>query len=321
MSYVSALLWFIFLSISTAESVSQAVYGPDYFLKEGGLFPDWPIWNLGWAITLLVSTVIILFLPKLFSLILITFKQKQAKLYGGFFRLLTSVGAEVVFSMFLAPLRMLAHSKFVFATLLGRNVQWNPLPHEDSNTSWAEAFRFHGRGMLLALVWGAVVFATSRPFFWWLTPILIPLILAVPISVLTSRATIGKMFRRLGLFLIPEEISPPHELLMLNLALQGCPDGKRRERLCGHTGFVQAVVDPLTNGLHLAFRRDKRRMSEALVRRRRLLIQKALADGPEKLGQVEKMALLGDPTAVSELHQRVWELPDGGAARRWGLSQ
>lgn len=319
MSYVSALLWFLFLSISSAEAISQGLYEPNYFPSEGGLFPDWPVWNLGWAITLLVSTVIILLLPKLFSLVLIVVKQKQAWRYGGGLRLAMSVLAEVVVSMLLAPLRMLAHSKFVIITLLGRNVQWNPLPRDDNNTGWKEAFRFHGPGMLYALVWGGVVFMINPPFFWWLTPILTPLVLAVPISVWSSRATLGGRLHRWGLFLTPEEVSPSRELALLEASLQGAQKPGWPAHMGGKTGFVQAVVNPLVNGLHRAFRRDQRKISAPIADRRQRLIEKALANGPESLHRAAKMELLSDPASISELHQRVWELPGGAEARRWGL--
>ena len=143
---------------------------------------------------------------------LIIGKQRKARLYGGGWRLLFSFGAEVVASMLFAPLRMLAHSKFVFFTLLGRNIKWNPPPRQDNDTGWLEAFRFHGWGMVLAFVWGAAMFTINRPFFWWLLPVLGPLLFAAPISVFSSRVSLGRKARAVGLFLIPEEIAPPPEL-------------------------------------------------------------------------------------------------------------
>jgi membrane glycosyltransferase len=54
--------------------------------------------------------------------------------------------------------------------------------------------------------------------------------------------------------------------------------------------------------------------------RRQGLIEKALRDGPTSLRPEERIELLSDPAAFNELHQRVWELPGGDAARRWGIS-
>ncbi len=319
MAYGSALLWFLFLSISSVEAVSQAIIGPEYFSVKGGLFPDWPIWNLWWALNLLISTFIILLLPKLLSVVLIVFKQKRADAFGGPFQLLLSTCAEVLASTLLAPLRMLAHSKFVFLTLLGRNIPWNPPPREDNDTSWGVAFRFHGWGMLLALVWGGILFVVNRPFFWWLVPVLVPLIFAVPISVWSSRVTMGQKTRKRGLFVIPEELSPPSELVMAGASGQEVPDNDHSLPE-GVNGFVQAVVDPLVNSIHLAFRRQKGKMTEKLSESRQQLLLKALSGGPGNLLPKEKMEILRDPACLARLHLQVWELPGGEAARKWGTN-
>jgi membrane glycosyltransferase len=318
MSYVSALLWFLFLNISSFVAVSQAITGPDYFPDSGGLFPNWPVWNFWWAVTLLMSTFIVLLLPKILSVILIIFKQKNAADFGGSFRLLLSLLAEVLISTLLAPLRMLAHSKFVFLTLLGRNIPWNPPPREDNDTRWGVAFRFHGWGMILALVWGSVLFFINRYFFWWMVPVLAPLLFAVPISVWSSRVSLGYNTRKLGLFLVPEEISPPPELAMAWESRQH-QQKNVLSSLQDTSGFVQAIVDPIVNGMHLAFRRQKPNESGNLSNARHQLVLKALSDGPESLRQEEKMDLLSDPASLTILHRLVWELPSGDAARKWGF--
>ncbi|HBG19185.1 MAG TPA: glucans biosynthesis glucosyltransferase MdoH [Desulfobulbaceae bacterium] len=312
MSYVSALLWFLFLNISSIKALSQAIIGPDYFPVQGGLFPEWPIWNLGWALVLLTSTFVILLLPKLLSAILIIFKQKRAADFGGPVRLLLSLGAEIIASTLLAPLRMLSHSKFVFVTLLGQNISWKPPPREDQDTAWDVALRFHGWGMALALIWGGVLFLVNRPFFWWLVPVLGPLILAVPLSVWTSRKSLGKLTAKFGLFLIPEELSPPPELLSAGAAT-------RPPLPTDNAGFVLAVVDPYVNALHLAFRRQRRKVAKGIALSRHQLVLKALAGGPDGLRREDKVTLLSDPDSLDQLHALVWQIPDSQAARLWGL--
>ena len=320
MAYVSALLWLIFLSLSSAEAISQSLWGPDYFPIAGGLFPDWPVWNLGWALTLMTSTFTVLLMPKILSVALLVGRH-QADAFGGTWRLVLSFFIETLTSILLAPLRMLAHSTFVFFTLLGRNIQWNPPPRQDTQTGWSEAFRFHGWGMVLALVWGGALFIINRPFFWWLVPILGPLLFAVPISVWTSRVSLGRRARKLGLFLIPEEVCAPPELIVLASDSQ---QKRRRKSSFAFTkkddGFVQAVVHPYVNGLHWAFRRNKRSLTHAITESRRLLMAKALAEGPESLNKKEKLDLLSDPECIAELHRLVWELPGGAVAQQWGVS-
>lgn len=320
MSYVSALLWFLFLNISSIKALAEAIVGPDYFPVRGGLFPEWPVWNLGWALILLTSTFFILLLPKLLSAVLIICRQRRAADFGGPFRLLLSLFAEIVASTLLAPARMLAHSKFVFVTLLGRQISWKPPPREDRDTAWPVAFRFHGFGMVLALIWGGTLFVVNRPFFWWLVPVLGPLILAAPLSVWTSRKSLGQLAAKLGLFLIPAELAPATELAMAGAGPGGdrFAGGLATSPARGRPGFVLAVADPYVNGLHLAFR-QRGKVARGLSPARLQLVRKALAGGPAGLRREEQLTLLCDPEALDRLHLLVWQLPDGTGARQWGL--
>src|SRR5262249_10487074 len=73
-SYMSALLWFGFLTLSTIEAVRNALPPPDYFPHGASLFPVWPIWRPDWALALLVVIGLILFFPKALSIVLIALK-------------------------------------------------------------------------------------------------------------------------------------------------------------------------------------------------------------------------------------------------------
>ena len=53
-------------------------------------FPEWPVWHPQWALTLLATTAIILFLPKLLSALVILIKGR-AREFGGAAGLLASV--------------------------------------------------------------------------------------------------------------------------------------------------------------------------------------------------------------------------------------
>src|SRR6185437_16033942 len=98
LAYVSALLWFMFLTLSTAEAIENVLHQPDYFPHAHSLFPEWPIWRPDWAFYLMAVTAMILFLPKLLSVVLIVFKGRNAKAYGGTFKLMVSVVLEILVS-------------------------------------------------------------------------------------------------------------------------------------------------------------------------------------------------------------------------------
>ncbi|WP_313119984.1 glucans biosynthesis glucosyltransferase MdoH, partial [Pantoea septica] len=73
MSYLSAPLWFMFLALSTALQVVHTLMEPQYFLQPRQLFPVWPQWRPELAIALFSTTLVLLFLPKLLSVVLIWF--------------------------------------------------------------------------------------------------------------------------------------------------------------------------------------------------------------------------------------------------------
>ncbi len=318
MSYVSALLWFLFLGLSSAVVIVDFITIPKYFPTGHVLFPHWPVWHKEWAIILLLTTGVILFLPKFFSFLLIVLKR-GTRGFGGFFALLAGIFMEIVFSTLFAPIRMLFHSKFVFLTLLGRKIGWGGQQRDDQSTGWRQALRFHGSGMIFAMLWGAGMFYVSVSFFLYLSPILTALVFSVPLSVWSSRAGVGCFFGKLGLFRIPEEVDPPAELRQLATAIQARQAEPPAGALAAEPGFVRAVVDPYVNALHLAMLPQDRKVSPELAGHRRQLREKALAVGPAGLSNVEKKQLLIDPASMRYLHETVWELTDETLAGQWGL--
>jgi membrane glycosyltransferase len=211
-----------------------------------------------------------------------------------------SVLLESLSSMLLAPVRMLFHTGFVLTALVGLRAQWKSPPREDAETSWGEALQRHGLHTLLGVVWAAGVYWLNPAFLWWLLPVFGALILAVPISVFSSRVSFGKGLRRLGLFVIPEEVAPPQELRSLATHLL------RPEPVAG---FVDAVVDPLANALACAAGRVRQLQPAALRETSLRIVDEALIAGPEALTAKQKAALLGDAPALSRLHFKVWASP------------
>lgn len=86
MSYLSAPLWFMFLALSTALQVVHALTEPQYFLQPRQLFPVWPQWRPELAIALFASTMVLLFLPKLLSIMLICVKAPKSMASSGALR-------------------------------------------------------------------------------------------------------------------------------------------------------------------------------------------------------------------------------------------
>ena len=318
MSYVSALLWFAFITLSTTEAIYNALREPDYFPHGASLFPEWPIWRPDWAMWLLGITGMILFLPKVLSIVLITVREHSTKLYGGVIKLSASVFLEILLSSILAPIRMVFHTRFVIMNLFGRTVTWKSQGRDDAETSWGEAIRHHGSDTLIATVWGITLYWLNPDYFWWVTPIIGGLILSIPASVLASRVTLGEKARAAGLFLVPEEVDPPIELRDSHELMRRYRQRAKHLPSVERDGFVRAAVDPYVNGVHRALLGPPRRLRDAIRGRREALVARAVDEGPGALGARERALVLSDPALVDELHRRVWEVPDHTRAQRWG---
>jgi membrane glycosyltransferase len=318
LSYVSALLWFAFLVLSTVEAVVNVFREPDYFPNGPSLFPQWPVWRPDWAMALMGVIGMVLFLPKVLAIVLIVAKRREAAAHGGIVRLVASVLLEILTSSLLAPIRMVFHSRYVVANLLGRTVGWKSQGRDDSDTTWREALGHHGLDSLFASAWGILLYWLNPDFFWWITPIIGALLLSIPISVLSSRVTLGDRARRWGLFCIPEETAPPQELRDVQAAHAAALAEHKALPPRERDGFVRAVVDPYVNALHRALLGRSRSLSHELWARREALVASAVREGPDAVSDRERRVLLQCPASIDALHERVWAIDDEEAALRWG---
>lgn len=293
-SYVSAPLWFLFLLCSTALLATHTLIEPEYFLVPNQLFPLWPEWNPKHALALFTATAVLLFAPKLLSFTLIAIREPEH--FGGRVPLAASMLLESLLSALLAPIRMLFHTQFVCAALLGRAIGWKSPLREDAETGWREALNWHGLHMLLGLGWAAVVYWLNPAFLWWLLPIVGALALSVPISVYCSRRAAGRLLRRMRLLLAPEEVAMPRELRWTFSLAQTAPKPP---------GLIEAATDPSLNALLCTQGKVRRDSSGEAATCRALLVEHAASAGPAALAANEKAALLDDPLALSQLHCRL----------------
>ena len=109
----------------------------------------------------------------------------------------------------------------------------------------------HRLHLALGLVWGTVILALAPKFIWWMLPVLIGMVIAVPFTVLTSRNSLGRELRARGLLLTPEETSPPPELVALeaNLARAEAAAAQPAALPAAATATISApTVAPVLNG-------------------------------------------------------------------------
>jgi membrane glycosyltransferase len=312
MSYLASPLWLLFLVATGIEAYLRSLQAPVYFFGNN-ILPVWPESYTVEMMTVLLVTLAMLFLPKVLALVLLAVKPRMGRLFGGVPRAALSVVIESLFSVLLAPVLMLFQSKFVAAILLRTAVGWPPQQRGDHQTGFAEALGAHGFHTLIAVVAGLLSYHYVPSFFWWFTPVLAGLALSIPVSMITSRTSLGMLARRAGLFLTPEESDEPPVLRQLerNLAAPS-------PLLCGKTAgddlWLRAVVDPCAYALHASLLPD-----EIPSRRRRHylegLIFQLQDEGTGSLSPAEKRALLSHRDGLYELHTLLWAGAEPPGAR------
>ncbi|MEO6749177.1 MAG: glucan biosynthesis glucosyltransferase H, partial [Casimicrobiaceae bacterium] len=231
---------------------------------------------------------------------------RRSRDFGGRFNILVSTLGEILMSMLLAPIRMLFHSRFVVIALAGWAVQWRSPARDDASTTWGYALRQHGPQTLIGVAWAAFVAWLDPEYLWWLAPVAGALIVSIPLSVYTSRASLGRRARGAGLFLIPEEVRVPREIRAMTSHLVNSPPPPT---------FATAIVDPLVNALACAAALDRRRFPLAVREDRAALARAALQGDPSNLPAEMKSRLLGDAGAMSWLHYHTWLKHSRGGPR------
>ena len=216
LSYASSPLWLAALLLSSIVVCLDAINGYQYF-EPGSvtLFPTWPQYRDSEIVILLTGTIFVLLMPKVLGATLALVKRNMRRAFGGVRRLLSSLLVEQLFSTLLAPSMMLFHTSFVLTTLAGHPVTWNAQDRGDRGITFGEAFSRHRWHVLIGVVWGTVILAIAPRYIWWMSPILMGLLLSVPLTMLTSLTSAGVWARKRGLLLTPEETEPPAELAAL----------------------------------------------------------------------------------------------------------
>lgn len=215
MSYVVSLLWLLLLVLATAEAARLHLWPAAHVPQASLFFQPWPVVDPRQLIGLAWLTVAMLLLPKVLPLSLTLLDGSRRRAFGGGWHLVRSTLAEVVFSVLLAPVLMIQHSKAVVEILLGRCTSWNGQQRDGESESWGLVTRVFGGTMLAGLAWAACAWAIDSVLLLWLSPVLVGLAAVVPLAVISSRSDLGMCARSHGWLLTPEERAPPAELAAL----------------------------------------------------------------------------------------------------------
>lgn len=272
--YLTSPLWLLQLLVGIVIVFQASYFKPEYFTSEFALFPTFPRFDAERSLELFALTMGILLAPKFFGLLVAIYEPETRRGSGGVIMLLISTLFEIVLSALLAPIMMLIQTGHVVHIVFGFDTGWDPQRRDDGSVPLIDIVRRHRSHMAmgaLSLVAGLLI---SPSLVAWMSPTIAGLILAIPISWLTSQRWLGLVFRRAGVLVTPEETTTPP------IAKRGKALSKALAR--SEEDEVNAIVaihsDPELRALHEAWLPTRKPRQRGAITADRAVAEAKIAD-------------------------------------------
>ncbi len=300
-SYITSPLWLIMLLVGLAISVQARFIPPDYFPSGASLFPSWPAQDPIRAAWVFGGTMAVLLLPKLIAYALLLASPARRRGFGGGFAAGAGLLLETLISGLAAPVLMVVQSGGVVGILSGRDAGWQPQRRDDGSVPFSDTLRRYAVQMALGVVLAITAWLIAVPLFYWMLPVILGLVLAVPIAAGTARRDVGDAVGGLGLLRTPEERAPPPVLARaraLAADLAAHPVEEAVARLAGDPALLAAHRAMLPFGGH---RRKGDVATERLVGLAKVADAETLSGALASLTVQEKAAVLGDAGGLDRM--------------------
>jgi membrane glycosyltransferase len=191
---------------------------------------------------------------------------------------------------------MLIQSGSVFQILLGRDTGWQPQRRDDGSIPIQDIVRRHRWHTVLGAFAGISAFMIATSLLLWMSPTIIGLLLAIPLSWLSGQLGIGLALKRLGLLMTPEEREPPsiavrsNELQLRNAALR-FDDADAMMALYADPALLQHHIDMLPTAPH---RKRGEIETERALAEAKLVDAETIEEALDWLKPKERMVVLRD---------------------------
>ena len=261
---------------------------------------DAPPMFVNGAIILFAVSMILLLLPKLWSVLLILQNRHRTQLHGGGLRLCVSAVLEIVASVLLSPIMAVYHSRFVVAILSGTSIRWNAQQRDETGVAWGESFRQFVWFTVGGIIAGALLWLAAPGLLLWFAPLIVGVVLSIPIAVAMGSRRVGLWLRRRGLLLVPAETEMPSVCKRHQAALpknENTGDGSSALSL-----FDQLLSDPSVFARHLAVLRETDSHQDLTEAQASELASHVGSGTLDSLSAELRRAVLLDRNTLQEMH-------------------
>jgi membrane glycosyltransferase len=245
MSYLASPLWFALIVVGLGTAGHIATVQFEYFTDELSLFPRWPLFDSERMIRLFIIAMATLLLPKALGVLRSLF-DRELLLKVNPVRVVLGTLAETVVSALYAPIMMMMQVRQVSEILIGQDSGWATQSRKHARTPWGTLFRRHWLQMFSGLVVSAVLLYVSVPLLLWMSPALLGLVLALPLSAASGSVFLAKLARVFGCLTIPEEVTVPRVI-----ALRDEAEARLDDLLAGIT-IERLLSDEVARQRHFA---------------------------------------------------------------------
>lgn len=194
--YLMAPIWFALLVIWALIGRSEEDSVLTYFSENNPLMPSWPDMSEPRHVLVILLIYAMLLAPKLLAIAALPITGTKFSELGGVFRFSMSFLSEVILAVLYAPILMVQQMIAVFRTLFGIQKGWSPQSRDGGEYSLRTLLISHALETVSGIaLWIGI---TAGVVSVWLVPIALSLVLAVPLSWLSGRATFGRFAGWMG---------------------------------------------------------------------------------------------------------------------------
>jgi membrane glycosyltransferase len=280
-AYLAGPIWLVFVTLGAVLAATSV----------RGVLPS------SVAIVLACATAVTLLGPRLLGYVSTMLDGAARRAHGGAIRLTLSVLFEALFAALLAPLLMVHHTRIVFSILMGRSIRWGA-QNRRARGMTATIARSEAFSTVLGVLMVAALALFALPLVAWLSPIWAPLVLSIPIALVASSETAGRVLSFFGILRVPAETAPD-DLALRADDLRALTTGDDSAR------FRDMVLDPVLLAAHIARLPQK----ELSAREREQLValrERARRAGPTVLSAEQRKQLANDAESMRWLHREAW---------------
>ncbi|SEQ58679.1 glucans biosynthesis glucosyltransferase MdoH [Sphingobium sp. YR768] len=185
-AYCTSPMWLALILVVLGGAAS-GFWPPAAILPSGGL---------------LAVTAVLLFGPKILSILWAMADPARRIGFGGAARMTRGVIADVLLSILMAPVAMLTQTINLFGILMGRKSSWNGQTRDRDGMAITSAiwlFKWH---LLLGV--GLTLLAIRAGALGWTLPVVVGLFAAPVLAAITARKDLGRKAEESGLFQVAD---------------------------------------------------------------------------------------------------------------------